>query len=157
MQLEFKYLAALTKVTLLGTITKANDASSLQDKKYWDAVDKVNQVLQNSLQPQWEGLPPLWVETSTGKYKGGEVSLGARGDSYYEYLLKQWLFTSKTETHFWDHYAFAMKGIKKNLVQRTAQTKGKSMMYLSEFTDNRQPKHKMDHLACFAAGALSTW
>lgn len=25
----------------------------------------------------------------------GLVTLGARGDSYYEYLLKQWLFSDK--------------------------------------------------------------
>lgn len=25
----------------------------------------------------------------------GLVTLGARGDSYYEYLLKQWLFSGK--------------------------------------------------------------
>ena len=27
--------------------------------------------------------------------RSGLVTLGARGDSYYEYLLKQWLFSNK--------------------------------------------------------------
>jgi len=136
-QLEFKYLSHLTK-----------------DPKYWNAVDKVNQVLQSNLEAQWEGLPPLWVDTATGKYKGGEVSLGARGDSYYEYLLKQYLFTSKTEPHFWNHYEFAIKGIKKNLIKRTGPV-GAGLMYIAEYTDSRQLKHKMDHLACFAAGMFA--
>lgn len=135
-QIEFKYLSVLTK-----------------DDRYWKAVDKVNTVLQSNLDPKWNGLPPLWVETSTGKYKGGEVSLGARGDSYYEYLLKQYLFTSKSEPHFWKQYEHAMAGVKKHLVHRTRDING--LTYLAEFTDNRQLKHKMDHLACFAAGMFA--
>ena len=85
---------------------------SCQDNKYWETVDKVNKVLQRNLKPEWDGLAPLWVETASGKFKGGEVSLGARGDSYYEYLLKQYIFTNKTEPHFWKNYETALDGIK---------------------------------------------
>jgi hypothetical protein len=88
------------------------------------------------------------------------VSLGARGDSYYEYLLKQYLFTSKSEPHFWDQYVHAMAGVKKNLIKRTKpDSSGKQLTYIAEYTDARQLKHKMDHLACFAAGTLpsSMW
>jgi mannosyl-oligosaccharide alpha-1,2-mannosidase len=31
------------------------------------------------------------------------------GDSYYEYLLKQWLQTGRTERVYWDRYAAAMR------------------------------------------------
>jgi len=31
----------------------------------------------------------------TGKFSGGVITFGARGDSYYEYLLKQWLQTGQ--------------------------------------------------------------
>lgn len=47
----------------------------------------------------------MFVDPETGLFgeSGGAVgagahlvSVGARGDSYYEYLLKQWLFSGKT-------------------------------------------------------------
>ena len=44
--------------------------------------------------------PPLWlvkVDPETGHFAGNTVSLGARGDSYHEYLLKQWLLSGKTD------------------------------------------------------------
>jgi len=37
------------------------------------------------------------VDPETGHFASNTVSLGARGDSYYEYLLKQWLLSGKTD------------------------------------------------------------
>ena len=39
----------------------------------------------------------------------GHVSIGALGDSFYEYLLKSWLVTSKKDTEAHDMYMDAMK------------------------------------------------
>lgn len=44
---------------------------------------------------------------------------GARGDSYYEYLLKQWLQSGKTEDYLKTDYADAIEGVLGRLVQRT--------------------------------------
>ena len=45
-----------------------------------------------------DGLVPIFINAQTGKLRGtATISVGARGDSYYEYLLKQWLQTGKTE------------------------------------------------------------
>ena len=43
------------------------------------------------------GLAPIMVDPETGRFASKTVSLGARGDSYYEYLLKQWLLSGKTD------------------------------------------------------------
>ena len=48
-----------------------------------------------------------------------EIRLGSRGDSYYEYLLKQYLQTNRTEPHLRRAYDEAMNGVHKHLVQRT--------------------------------------
>ena len=41
---------------------------------------------------------PIFVNADTGKFRpGATITLGARGDSYYEYLLKQWLQSGKSE------------------------------------------------------------
>ena len=42
------------------------------------------------------GLAPIMIDPATGRFASKTVSLGARGDSYYEYLLKQWLLSGKT-------------------------------------------------------------
>jgi mannosyl-oligosaccharide alpha-1,2-mannosidase len=42
----------------------------------------------------------MFLSTKTGRFAGGkQITLGARTDSYYEYLLKQWIQTGKT--HQW--------------------------------------------------------
>lgn len=44
-----------------------------------------------------QGLVPIHITPSTGNFRSTAViTLGARGDSYYEYLLKQWIQTGKT-------------------------------------------------------------
>eukprot|EP00884_Botryococcus_braunii_P010870 jgi/Botrbrau1/19785/Bobra.0124s0033.1 len=41
------------------------------------------------------GLAPVWVDPINGVFNGGLITLGARGDSYYEYLLKQWILSGE--------------------------------------------------------------
>lgn len=44
-----------------------------------------------------DGLVPIFINTKTGKFRNfATITLGARGDSYYEYLIKQWIQTGKT-------------------------------------------------------------
>lgn len=44
-----------------------------------------------------DGVCPVWVSPHTGGIHGDKLSLGSRGDSYYEYLLKHWILTGKTD------------------------------------------------------------
>lgn len=46
-------------------------------------------------------------QANSGKLKGSHITLGARGDSYYEYLLKQWLQSGKTDTRWKDMYMYS--------------------------------------------------
>lgn len=49
--------------------------------------------------PKEKGLVPIFINADTGNFRtGGTITLGARGDSYYEYLLKQWLQSGKKLT-----------------------------------------------------------
>lgn len=44
-----------------------------------------------------DGLVPIFINPMTGQFNfDSEIKIGARGDSYYEYLLKQWIQTGKT-------------------------------------------------------------
>jgi mannosyl-oligosaccharide alpha-1,2-mannosidase len=55
---------------------------------------KVSQKLHDL--PKTDGLVPIFVNVNTGMFRTfATISLGARGDSYYEYLLKQHLQMGK--------------------------------------------------------------
>jgi len=47
-----------------------------------------------------DGLVPLFINAETGQLRPGTLTLGARADTYYEYLLKQWLQSGKKEKKY---------------------------------------------------------
>ena len=59
-----------------------------------------------------QGLVPIFINPNTGKFrKGATVTLGARGDSYYEYLLKQWIQTGKTTNYLKEDFVESVIGV----------------------------------------------
>ena len=61
-----------------------------------------------------QGLVPIFVNPNTGNFrKGATITLGARGDSYYEYLLKQWIQTGKTVDYLRDDFLESVIGVRK--------------------------------------------
>ena len=67
-----------------------------------ETVDSLNTVLHNL-----EGIDGLHSTSITPaaphSYRGSSLSVGAEGDSFYEYLLKQWLQTGKTKPMWADN------------------------------------------------------
>ncbi|KAF9940019.1 mannosyl-oligosaccharide alpha-1,2-mannosidase [Mortierella alpina] len=135
LQLEFKYLSYLTG-----------------DDKYWRAAEDV--VLKIKELPSVDGLVPIFINPYNGQFHGSEIRLGSRGDSYYEYLIKQYLQTSKHEPVYKEMYDHAIVGVKKHLLGRTIP---KRLLFVGEiFTyapANLSPK--MDHLVCFLGGTMA--
>lgn len=39
----------------------------------------------------WQGVLPSFIQLASGEWSSGTLTIGAMGDSYYEYLLKLWL------------------------------------------------------------------
>lgn len=61
------------------------------------AVDEIMRQV-HRLDGKHDGLVPMFINTNSGKFTHrGVFTLGARADSYYEYLLKQWLQGNKKE------------------------------------------------------------
>lgn len=57
------------------------------------------------LYTELSALVPMFINARTGQFaQGSTITLGARGDSYYEYLLKQWLLTGKRDDFYRDLY-----------------------------------------------------
>ena len=60
-----------------------------------------------------QGLAPIFINPNTGKFrKGATITLGARGDSYYEYLLKQWIQTGHTIDYLRDDFLESVIGVR---------------------------------------------
>ena len=48
--------------------------------------------------PKLDGLVSCFINSQTGLFRpSSTVSVGASADSYYEYLIKQWLQTGKSK------------------------------------------------------------
>jgi hypothetical protein len=65
------------------------------DPKYSTPAERVNEIVAKL--PKQNGLVPIFINANSGHFSGSTITLGARGDSYYEYLIKQYLQTGGTE------------------------------------------------------------
>lgn len=101
-----------------------------------------------------DGLVPIFINANTGQFRSySTITLGARGDSYYEYLLKQWLQTGKTVDYLKDDYIQAVDGIVKHLAKRTSHS---GLLFIGELlVGGKDFKPKMDHLTCYLPGTLA--
>jgi hypothetical protein len=135
LQLEFKYLAKLTG-----------------EKYYWDKAEKVMEVIDNN--GMEDGLVPIYIYAPDGQFRGDNIRLGSRGDSYYEYLIKQYLQTSKQEPIYEDMWDQALHGVRKHLITYSTPT---GYTVLGERQNGLQGDltPKMDHLVCFMPGTIA--
>ncbi|XP_059957809.1 endoplasmic reticulum mannosyl-oligosaccharide 1,2-alpha-mannosidase-like [Mesoplodon densirostris] len=84
-----------------------------------EAVEEVSRRV-HSLRGKKDGLVPMFINTGNGLFTHlGVFTLGARADSYYEYLLKQWIQGGKKETQLLEDYLETVEGIKKHLLHRS--------------------------------------
>ncbi|XP_036823323.1 endoplasmic reticulum mannosyl-oligosaccharide 1,2-alpha-mannosidase isoform X1 [Oncorhynchus mykiss] len=133
-QLEFRELSRLT-----------------QDPQYQEVVNEVMKLV-HKLPGKHDGLVPMFINTNSGQFTHkGVFTLGARADSYYEYLLKQWIQGGKTEPDLLEDYLEAIEGVKKHLLRTSGPRK---LTFVGELNHNRF-NPKMDHLVCFLPGTLA--
>ncbi|KAK0618392.1 family 47 glycosyl hydrolase [Bombardia bombarda] len=135
LQLEFKYLAKLTG-----------------EKLFWDKAEKVMQLIDDN--GAQDGLVPIYVYATTGEFRGDNVRLGSRGDSYYEYLIKQYLQTNKKEPVYQEMWREALQGVRKHLITYTEPSQ---FTIIAERPSglNGDLSPKMDHLVCFMPGTIA--
>ena len=131
LQVEFRYLSKATG-----------------DAKYARAANRVFDVLGKQRPPN--GLFGIHVSTSNALVSG-QVTFGALGDSFYEYLLKVWLQGDRTEARYREMYDAAVDGVVRKIWKTSAPS---GLSFLADLHGSRT-EDKMDHLACFMAGALA--
>lgn len=135
LQLEMKYLAKLTGET-----------------HYWQHAEHVMQVVDSN--HAQDGLVPIFINADKGTFRGNNIRLGSRGDSYYEYLIKQYLQTHEQEPVYQSMWNESLAGVKKHLI---------TYSYPLNFTVLAERPSglggalspKMDHLVCFMPGTIA--
>ncbi|KAJ3772466.1 glycoside hydrolase [Lentinula raphanica] len=140
LQLEFRYLSYLT-----------------DEEVYWEKVESVMKTIKDHRMPH--GLASIYMHVDTGEFVPSAIRLGSRGDSYYEYLLKQYIQTNQTENVYREMYDDAMTAVHDHLITKSPYTR---MTYTSELIPERHPggqlswrlTPKQDHLVCFFGGSL---
>jgi endoplasmic reticulum Man9GlcNAc2 1,2-alpha-mannosidase len=96
-------------------------------------------------------LLPMYVDPKTGRLRDERViTMGARTDSYYEYLLKVWIQTGKKDDILKDRYLLAINAMKHKLLKRTQPS---GFLFVGELIGGTFSP-KMDHLVCFLSGTL---
>lgn len=135
LQLEFKYLAKLTG-----------------EKNYWDKVERVMEIIDDNNAK--DGLVPIFIQATNGEYQGENIRLGSRGDSYYEYLIKQYLQTNKKETIYETMWKESLQGVRKHLLTYT-EPSGFTIVGERPNGLNDDLSPKMDHLVCFLPGTIA--
>ena len=134
LQIEFRYLAKVTGKNEYAT----------------DVMRALDQLLKLNAE---SGLYPTFISNKQQEPKFGneDISLGAMGDSFYEYLLKIWLQTGKKETKYRRRYDESVNGIMDKLIHMSRPS---YLTYVAEMKRGRVV-HKMDHLSCFLGGNLA--
>ena len=99
-------------------------------------------------------LLPILLNPWTGRIESQVVSLGARGDSYYEYLLKEWLQDRSRTDKLRQFQEFASAVRARLLVP----TEHPGLLFVCELElsgGGERQVRKMDHLVCFLPAVLA--
>ncbi|KZS96517.1 seven-hairpin glycosidase [Sistotremastrum niveocremeum HHB9708] len=141
-QMEYKYLAYLTG-----------------RKEYFDTVNDITDRMERAQLEEEEfvrtgGLNGMWGtrwDIGSGESVDQYIAVGALADSAYEYLLKGYLLSGRTEKRLLDMYLAASTTALQNL---TYISPTRNLLYITDST-NAYPSHKFEHLSCFFPGLLS--
>jgi mannosyl-oligosaccharide alpha-1,2-mannosidase len=133
MQLEFRRLSLLTG-----------------DNKYDRMATRVMTELKNA--GPSDGLFPVTYMPHSKRF-AGVVTMGGLGDSFFEYLLKQWLLTGKTDNMYLEMYQRSLHGIITKMVDNF-DSNSPPVSFIAEYSGGRKIP-RVGHLACFAAGMLA--
>ncbi|GJJ12008.1 hypothetical protein Clacol_006246 [Clathrus columnatus] len=131
-QMEYKYLAHL-----------ANRP---------DFFQKVDRIMDHLVKTQsTHGMWPTRFNIESGLPIGSHYSIGSWADSSFEYLLKQYLLSGKTEERLAHIYLKAMNGILEKLVFVSPH---RNLLYITDAND-ATPTRRFEHLSCFFPGLLA--
>uniref|UniRef100_A0A8I3RXP4 alpha-1,2-Mannosidase n=1 Tax=Canis lupus familiaris TaxID=9615 RepID=A0A8I3RXP4_CANLF len=113
-----------------------------------EEVRNIRKVLRKINKPF--GLYPNFLSPVSGNWMQHHVSVGGLGDSFYEYLIKSWLMSAKTDVEAKEMYYEALEAIETYLLNVSPG----GLTYIAEWRGGILD-HKMGHLACFSGGMIA--
>ncbi|CAK1598574.1 unnamed protein product [Parnassius mnemosyne] len=116
---------------------------------YRKKVERIREVLNNIEKPG--DLYPNFINPRTGQWGQRHMSLGALGDSFYEYLLKAWLVSGRADAQARAMFDAAMRAA----LDKMLRVSPAGLAYLAELKYGRILEEKMDHLSCFSGGMFA--
>lgn len=138
-QLEFRYLSQITKNPI-----------------YEDTTFETNILLHNLTSTRTLKLLPMYINPRTSRLEESIITLGARADSYYEYLLKQYM---QTGIKWLEHdYLDSVDAMATYLFRHTNGMKNYTYIAEMDYSSDKENiryTNKMDHLVCFLPGTLA--
>lgn len=123
--------------------------ANLRDCSFATGVNRAYQLLSNANDVRRNGIITNSVQSSGRGQSGSKSSFGARGDSFYEYELKMYLWSNGKDTANREAYDAFLKEF-----PRFVKKVGDKMLGVVELT-GRSATPKMDHLACFLPGSFA--
>lgn len=145
-QMEFRYLSSVTGNPRYAELADTANRFFIDlPQKGWPS----NPRLYESEQPIMpnRGLFPTFITTS-GKFYGA-AGVASMMDSFYEYILKQWIQFGKKDAELLELYEDAVESIILHLVRYTPNTNIAVLGY-----HGHTYHATMDHLSCFVPGML---
>ena len=102
------------------------------------------------------GLYPTFIDPRSGEFANADVTLGARADSLYEYLLKQWLLSERSDARVRAMYEESVDAIEQYLVSSGGEKRCANCTFVRQWNHRTKAyQDKMDHLICFVPGMLA--
>ena len=124
----------LTKVCL--SLSYARQFNSVQ-------VNRIREILYKANKPR--GIYMNYIQPKSHTWCGSHSSLAGLGDSFYEYLLKEYIRSNRKDKLALKMYTSAIEAIKSSGMIATSK---RGHMYMADYRAG-SIRNKMDHLACF--------
>ncbi|GBC04737.1 hypothetical protein RclHR1_05830015 [Rhizophagus clarus] len=124
------------------------------DNKFFFIANNITKVLSNA-NKTIPGLYPVKINQETGNFITKEVSFGANGDSFYEYLLKEFVLVGDSVDKYRTMYIESIESMYKYLIKASPINERSELLFLGELTFRGDFIGKMGHLSCFIPGLLA--
>ncbi|CAG8755556.1 19122_t:CDS:10, partial [Gigaspora margarita] len=129
-------------------------AQLIGNHEFFSMVNNITQVLYNA-NKSIQGLYPVKIDQETGEFVTEEVSFGANGDSFNEYLIKEYILVGGTLDQYKKMYIESIESMYKYLIKKSPVKERPDLLFFGEISDNNRFIGKMVHLLCFVPGMLA--
>ncbi|KAL8823086.1 MAG: hypothetical protein Q9191_006191 [Dirinaria sp. TL-2023a] len=131
------------------------------DPKYYDAIARITDELEKAQKnTKMPGLWPIQVNAAELKFEEASFGAGARADSTYEYLPKEYLLLGDPNavTQYQRMYEKALDTMKKHLFWRPMTPDNSDLLIASDAKVGKNGEislgHLFHHLTCFVGGMV---